>query len=141
MPIIDKIAYISCPTKDLDRAVEFYEHVLGFELLFQREGWAEFKVGGQRLALHQVSEISRSETAEGIRLSFLAKPIHEVIGQLVNKGVHFVSRLQIYPYGKLVSFEDPDGNILALYEPPSKKMQPPPPPDSNKESAESEFPG
>ena len=40
------IAFVSYPVANLDRAVEFYQKVLGIEPLFHREDWAEFKLDG-----------------------------------------------------------------------------------------------
>ena len=48
------IAFITYPVFDLDRAVEFYQKVLGIKPLFHRKDWAEFKLEGQRFALQQV---------------------------------------------------------------------------------------
>ena len=46
-----KIAFIAYPVSNLDKAVEFYQKVLGKKPLFHREDWAEFELGGQKLAL------------------------------------------------------------------------------------------
>ena len=49
-----KIAFISYPVSNLDKAVKFYQKVLGKEPLFHREDWAEFELGGQKLALQKI---------------------------------------------------------------------------------------
>ena len=114
--MIDKIAYIWVPTTDMDRAVAFYKDVLGFKLLFKREDWSEFEIGGQRLALCKVDTLHPSKTSPGV--SFMAQPIEQVIDTLSGKGVTFIEELKVYPYGKLIHFQDPDDNILGFYEPP-----------------------
>jgi len=119
--MIGKIAYIWYPTTDMDRAVEFYHHLLGFKLLFQREDWSEFAVNGQRFALRKVTEISAPAATGTPGVSFLASPIEDMVNLLSLKGVRFAERPQEYPYGKIASFRDPDGNILGLYEPPPSK--------------------
>jgi len=119
--MIDKIAYLWYPTTDMDRAVEFYNNVLGFKLLFKRRDWSEFDISGQRLALCKVDAIPHGKTSPGV--SFTAQPIETVIDALSRKGVSFVGELQVYPYGKLVRFQDPDGNILGLYEPPQQQNE------------------
>ena len=40
---------------------------------------------------------------------------------LKKHGVKFTGPLNSYSFGKLVQFEDSEGNILGLYEPPQKK--------------------
>ncbi len=117
--MINKIAYLWVPTTDMNRAVEFYKNLLGFKLLFKREDWSEFNIGGQRLALCKVDSLHPSRTSPGI--SFTAQPIEQVMQSLRAKGVTFIEELQVYPYGKLVHFQDPDGNVLGLYEPPPEK--------------------
>lgn len=116
--MIQEIAYFWVPVTDMDRAVEFYHQLLGLKLLFKREDWSEFDLDGQRLALRKVRTLSDPGDTAVPGLSFLAQPIEPVIAVLSGKGVHFVGELEVYPYGKLASFRDPDGNILGLYEPP-----------------------
>jgi predicted enzyme related to lactoylglutathione lyase len=105
----------------MDRTVEFYRQVLGLKLLFQREDWSEFDIDGQRLAFCKVDAPPENNDSFRPGVSFLAQPIEQVIADLSQKGVQFTEELEVYPYGKLASFRDPDGNILGLYEPPPLK--------------------
>lgn len=119
--MLKKLAYIWYQTTDMDRTVEFYHGVLGLKLLFKREDWSEFEIDGQRLAFCKVDTASENNDSFIPGVSFLAQPIEQVIATLTQKGVHFTEELEVYPYGKLASFRDPDGNILGLYEPPPYK--------------------
>ncbi len=117
--MIQKIAYFWVPVTNMERAVEFYNQLLGFKLLFNREDWSEFDIDGQRLALRKVDTLpEHGESVPGI--SFLAQPIEQAIATLEQRGVQFSGELEIYPYGKLARFRDPDGNVLGLYEPPPR---------------------
>lgn len=98
----------------MDRAVEFYQNVLGLKLLFKRQDWSEFEIDGQRIALHK----TENKATGGAVISFQAEPIEETIKNLKNRGVRFVGELQVFPYGKLASFLDPDDNLIGLYQPP-----------------------
>ena len=111
-----KLAFISLPVTDLDRSVIFYRDVLGLKILLMEDGWAEFDLDGQRLALHR--EII-NEPSHGATIYFKANSIEEEIESLKQKGVSFKGKLKIYSYGKLICFADPDGNMLGLYEPPA----------------------
>ncbi len=111
-----KIAFISYPVSNLDKAVEFYQKVLGKEPLFHREDWAEFELGGQKLALQQ----SSSPGGFGATVYFLARPIEGFIFRLKELDAMLDGNIEIHSYGKLARFRDPDGNILGLYEPPDK---------------------
>ena len=108
------IAFISYPVTNLDRAVEFYQKVLGKEPLFHREDWAEFELGGQRLALNK----SSSTSGIGAIVYFLAQPIEGFILRMKELDAVLDGNIEIHSYGKLARFRDPDGNILGLYEPP-----------------------
>ncbi len=119
--MLKKLAYIWYQTTDMDRTVEFYHQVLGLKLLFKREDWSEFDVDGQRLAFCKVDTLPENNAPFVPGVSFLAQPIEQVMAQLSEKGVQFTDELEVYPYGKLARFRDPDGNILGLYEPPPRK--------------------
>ncbi len=119
--MLNKLAYIWYQTTDMDRTVEFYQKVLGLKLLFKREDWSEFDIDGQRLAFSKVDTHPENNDSFRPGVSFLAQPIEQMIADLSRKGVQFTDELKVYPYGKLASFRDPDGNTLGLYEPPPLK--------------------
>lgn len=119
--MIQKLAYIWYPTTNMNRAVEFYHLSLGFKLLFKRDDWSEFDIGGQRLALRKVDILQEDNHSSTPGVSFLAQPIEQVIADLAQKGILLARDLEVYPHGKMASFQDPDGNILGLYEPPPQK--------------------
>ena len=118
--MIQKIAYFWVPVTDMNRAIEFYQQALGLKLLFKREDWSEFDIDGQRLALRKVNSLSDPGDPAVPGISLLAQPIEQAIATLKQKRVRFTEELKVYPYGKLASFLDPDGNILGLYEPPPR---------------------
>lgn len=121
--MFQKIAFIHYCTENLDRALKFYRDVLGFKLLVHNEEWVEFEVGGQRLALRQVDPTTPKTEApntNGAMIWLEARPIEKAIDELKNKKVKFNSNLEIFSYGKTATLEDPDGNLVGLYEPPSK---------------------
>ncbi len=116
--MLEKIAFFAYPVTDMKRSVGFYQDTLGFRLLFEREDWSELEIGGQRLALQKIDPSSRPPASPGAVISFLARPIEPVMQALEARGVVFLNELEVYPYGKLAWFPDPDGNRVGLYEPP-----------------------
>lgn len=113
------IAYTCYPVRDMDRAVDFYRDVLGLNLLFTGEEWSEFQVGSQRLALHKTENpIAAVEVAT---LALNASPIEETVARLKSRGVRVAHDIRLFPYGKLASFFDSEGNLIGLYEPPPIK--------------------
>ncbi len=112
------IAFVSYSVTDLNRAVRFYQKVLGIEPLILREDWAEFKLDGQRLALQKVKTV-QSENS-GATIYFIANPFEDCVDRLQTLGVTVFGSPEVHSYGKLARFKDPDGNIFGLYEPPIK---------------------
>jgi predicted enzyme related to lactoylglutathione lyase len=110
-----KIAFISYPVSNLDRAVEFYQKILGEKPLFHQEDWAEFELGGQRLALQKTN----TPTGTGAIVYFLAHPIESFVLRLNELDTAMIGNIEIHSYGKLARFKDLDGNIFGLYEPPN----------------------
>ena len=108
---------------DLDRAIRFYQDVLGFRLRERRDdlefAHVQTNVPGLELGLNHVSSpkgsgsivvnISVSDVARSRRL-------------LEARGVRFAAPTQIIP-GKvaLAEFADPDGNRLRLAGPPPRR--------------------
>jgi predicted enzyme related to lactoylglutathione lyase len=116
--MVKDIAFLYYCVEDMDRAVQFYEKILGLTALFKREDWSEFQVHKCRISLYKTSKPIM--TCGGAVISFMADPIETAIKDLKSKGVRFVKELQVFPYGKIAEFLDSEGNILGLYEPPSK---------------------
>ena len=100
---------------DLERSIAWYRDVLGLPLMFVTNGMAFFQLGNARLLLG-VHE--RAQGAGGV-LYFDAPDLPLLAEALAGKGVVFrrpADRLQSTEAGDLMlqSFEDPDGNALAL---------------------------
>jgi catechol 2,3-dioxygenase-like lactoylglutathione lyase family enzyme len=100
---------------DLDRSIAWYRDVLGLPLLFVANGMAFFQLGNARL---MIGAHERAPGAGGV-LYFDAPDLPALAEALEAKGVSFrrpADRLQGTEAGDLMlqSFEDPDGNALAL---------------------------
>ena len=118
--MINKIAFTHYCATDMERSVNFYQNILGLTLLFKRDDWSEFSIGGQRLAIRKEKSVVKSPHA-GAVVSLETEAIEKLVALLKGKGVRFVEEVQTFPYGKLASFLDPDENLIGLYEPPRKK--------------------
>ncbi len=116
--MINKIAFTHYCITDMDRAVDFYQNILGLTLLFKRDDWSEFSIGAQRLAIRH--EKSVAKPAGGAIVSLATDDIDKLTAALKEKGVRFAKEVQSFPYGKLAAFFDPDDNLIGLYEPPAK---------------------
>ena len=105
----------------MERSVDFYQNILGLTLLFKRDDWSEFSIGGQRLAIRKVENLDMPLKTGGAVISFETTSIESLVAFMKGKGVRFAEEVQSYSYGKLASFFDPDENLLGLYEPPKEK--------------------
>jgi catechol 2,3-dioxygenase-like lactoylglutathione lyase family enzyme len=117
------------PVAHVDRSVKFYRNVLGLPLIIQKPLWADFDIGGgQQLGLEgnggaQVPRVPRDANnalAGGI-IMLKTRNIVEVHRKWSAAGVHFLSPLITHPWGIHTAFEDPDGNVLNVVQPPVRK--------------------
>jgi len=100
--------------KDMDRAIGFYRHVLGFPLK-SRDYVARFEVDG---VLFELVPAPVGETFTGpgnARLSLGVSNIQDAIRYLESKGVKATPAKQEVG-GILSLFKDPDGNELCLWQ-------------------------
>jgi len=118
---INKINVVFLYAQDLARLRKFYE--VAFDLaepVIDAKWWVEYEVGnGSHLALHQ-ADAGQLEGADRqkntIRFSVDVTDIQKVAEKLKNLGAkfHYEPRQEYGFY--LAEFEDPEGNVLRLYE-------------------------
>lgn len=104
---------------DLASAVQWYQDMLGFELLYKVDeiAWAELatEVKGVNIGLSQVEsvKVNGGNTVP----TFGVHDIAVARKQLEAKQVRFDGETREYPgMVKLATFYDPDGNAFMLYE-------------------------
>ena len=113
------IAFV--PATDLGRARDFYESVLGLEVLDVSGFACVFRVGGATLRVALVGELSpQSFTVFG----WTVGAISETMAGLAARGVEFLryegmdqdpAGVWTTPGGDRIAwFRDPDGNVLSL---------------------------
>ena len=115
--MINKIGFISYTVSNLQQSINFYQNLLGFELILSHDSWAEFNISGQRFAIHEINNVQIKNGRACSIVYFEANPIETIVKNLQDKGVKFIGEIEVYPYGKLILFSDPDKNSLGLYEP------------------------
>jgi catechol 2,3-dioxygenase-like lactoylglutathione lyase family enzyme len=109
------------PATDLGRARDFYEGVLGLEVLDVSGFACVFRVGGATLRVALVGELSpQPYTVFG----WVVGAISETMAGLAARGVEFLryegmdqdpTGVWITPGGDRIAwFRDPDGNVLSL---------------------------
>lgn len=113
-------------SNDVQRAVEFYTHTLGFELDHQQlPAFASVSLGELKI-LVSGREASGSRPLPGgvaqepggsNRVVLRVEDLPSVIGTLEAEGVRFRNAMESGPGGRQVQIEDPDGNAIELFEP------------------------
>jgi len=107
----ETIFMATVPCRDIDRALSFYNGLLGMDILYKKEKEAAVRRNGATLLL-RVSVSVGMDT--GIFLG-VENP-YDLHRRLVDEGVIFVRDPVRAPLGVYTSFKDDDGNIIHAIE-------------------------
>jgi catechol 2,3-dioxygenase-like lactoylglutathione lyase family enzyme len=101
--------------RDMQRAVKFYEDILGLKLKFIERDWAQFEpVGGLTLALHAGSHGRQPGAQGGATATFEVGDILDAKDYLESKGIALNHPPENLGGLEFAEFSDPDGNVLGL---------------------------
>jgi catechol 2,3-dioxygenase-like lactoylglutathione lyase family enzyme len=112
--VVDRIQSVFFYVSDMERAVAFYEDLLGLRLVERGDEWSALDCGGVRLGLHRSDAPPGGES--GAVVSFRVADAAAAVERLRAGGAN-VGDVQREPFGLLVHLEDPDGNALRLVQP------------------------
>lgn len=119
--MIKQMAAVIFSVRDLNAACTFYESSLGLKLAYRsrKTGWAEFDIGGARLALQQREPFGGGSNP---LLSLRVTNLPATVNTLKARGVRFADDGELHDdfYGAWVNCMDPDGNVINLFEPAAK---------------------
>ncbi len=126
---ISKVQVVSVPVSDQDRAKEFYLNVLGMELLGDTKmddtmRWVQVAPPGTDTSLTLVTWFPTMVPGS---LKGLVLEVHDMeatIAEIASKGFVIEGDIDEQPWGRFVSFDDPDGNGIILREPPGSGAAP-----------------
>jgi catechol 2,3-dioxygenase-like lactoylglutathione lyase family enzyme len=117
-----RIAVISVPVSDQERARHFYVDQLGFELMRDDASlpglrWVQVRPAGSSTSITLVDWFE-SMPAGGLRgLVFTVEDLASAYERLVRQGVEFISPPERRPWATEAVFADPDGNQFVLQQP------------------------
>ena len=115
---IQKLHMVILLQPDLEKAIQFYQQ-LGLKQIFQlKDKWAEFKLGEVKIGLCPTSQ-SQEGNRTGVVLE--VQDLHKAYNELKDT-ITFLSEPKEAVHGIMVSFTDPAGNILDLYQPTPEKL-------------------
>jgi predicted enzyme related to lactoylglutathione lyase len=110
--------------EDMGRSIAFYRDVLGLTVTDEDPHFTGFNVGGVRFGLHWTGgspvpaiphDAHGSHT--GGTLTFQVADIHAAKQSLESHKVPILGFSE-NPWGSLLTFTDPDGNVLKMAQPP-----------------------
>ena len=124
------LAAVSIASKDLESSKRFYKDVIGLkqiEVVDEKSKSVHFDLGNIRLTLFQTTSAKGEKSATtppGQLVYVVENSLETVQADLAKRGVKFKSKkISEDSSGKSVSFGDPDGNVIILWQPPKRDMK------------------
>ena len=119
---IKKIQVVSIPVSDQDRAKEFYTGVLGMEVLQdmrmdENSRWIQLQPRGGEASLTLVTWFPSMPAGSLNGLVLETDDLEGTIAEMASKGFTIDAEIDAQPWGRFVSFDDPDGNGIVLRQP------------------------
>ena len=113
---IKRIWDITLTVSNLERAVDFYENILGLEKKYQFKDYAGFDCSGVEIGLKTWGGMESPREGEPC-VNFLVDSLEEAFSHLKRNRVNIVEGPKETSWGgKFLLFKDPDGNILQVTE-------------------------
>jgi len=118
--MITHVKFVSIPSRDQDRALDFWTRQVGFTVLSDQpfseaQRWIELKVGNSdtRFVLF-IPDGQEDRIGSFFNGALACDDVEATHRQLSERGVEFVSPPQKQPWGTFATFRDPDGNQFVL---------------------------
>ena len=114
---ITGVDFITVPTRDFDKASEFYGSVLGLE---RSKQWgnmpaAEFETGTLTIAVMQSDAFGVEFERHSHPIALHVDDVEAARGELEARGVTFAADTMDSGVCHMAHFHDPDGNALMLH--------------------------
>jgi len=114
--MIRRIWDITLTVKDLKKAINFYQNVLGLQKKYEFNDYAGFDCGGVELGLKTWGELEKPRKGEPV-INFLVDNVNEAHKILQLNGVKIIEGPKETLWGgRILLIADPDGNLLQLTE-------------------------
>jgi catechol 2,3-dioxygenase-like lactoylglutathione lyase family enzyme len=118
---ITHLQLISLPVADQDRSREFYVDVLGFDLVRDStmgpdQRWVQVAPKGAQTSITLVTWFPTMPPGSVKGTVLETDDLDGDVATLTASGVHIEGGIQEQPWGRFVTFDDPDGNGIVLQE-------------------------
>ncbi len=115
--LIERVDFVAVSTKDLPKAVDFYENVLGLErsVYLEERNYAEFEIGNLTLSVLDAEKMGMTHSVRGHEIALHVEDVAAARKTLEERDVEF--RGDTFDTGvcHMALFADPDGNPLMLH--------------------------
>ena len=118
---ISAVQLFSLPVSDQDRAKDFYIDVLGFELVNDAQmgpdmRWVQVRPPGGATSMTLVTWFDSMAPGSVKGTVLETDDLEGDVARLRSLGVDIPGDVEAAPWGRFVTFDDPDGNGLVLQE-------------------------
>ncbi|MEA2495988.1 MAG: hypothetical protein QOJ29_3899 [Thermoleophilaceae bacterium] len=115
--IVTGVDFAPIPTRDVEKAAQFYGEVLGMRRSVYRpeSGFAEFEPGDVTLSVYDPSKMGMEHTANGNPYALQVEDVAAARAELESRGVEFRGDTLDTGVCHMAFFQDPDGNPLMLH--------------------------
>jgi catechol 2,3-dioxygenase-like lactoylglutathione lyase family enzyme len=125
----DEVVNVRYMVDAVDKSIDFYTEVLGFELLTNAApAFADVKRGNLRLLLAGPTSSAGRPMPDGVkpkpggwnRIHFIVDDLDAEVARLRETGATFRNDIVEGPGGKQILLQDPSGNIVELFQPAAR---------------------
>ena len=118
---VSHIQLISLPVADQDRALSFYVDVLGFDLVRDNpmgpgQRWVQVAPPGAQTSVTLVTWFPTMPPGSAKGMVLESDDLDADVAALAAKGLAIEGGIESQPWGRFVTFDDPDGNGIVLQE-------------------------
>ena len=116
---ISKVQVVSVPVSDPDRAKDFYVNTLGMALLQDvpmdaSTRWVQVSPAGSEASITLVTWFPSMPPGSLKGLVLETQDLEGTIAEFASRGFVIEGGIDEQPWGRVVSFDDPDGNGIVL---------------------------
>ena len=103
--------------RNYDECVHFYKDLLGLPLLARTHGSPHHEMSWREPYFHFALFPAEGDSARaGASFTFRTSDVPGMHARLVSSGVQVVESPEQKPWGLIASYQDPDGNVVGLYD-------------------------
>ncbi|HEY2632095.1 MAG TPA: VOC family protein [Solirubrobacteraceae bacterium] len=115
--LVEGVDFVALSTKDLPKAVEFYEQVLGLErsVYLEERNYAEFETGNLTLSVLDAEKMGMQHSVRGHQVALHVADVAAARATLEERGIEFQGDTFDTGVCHMALFNDPDGNPLMLH--------------------------